>query len=158
MSQADNKFFQKKHEDFILKVVLYVPFWFHGFSWIFFLKNYFFPWMLNSRVRKEQKENGGKVWIVQNENQSYGEAAFPSFSLLSSPRFSQHLHLCLRLMDRQRGPQIRAFWSLVSSRVLAIFRTPRPTFFFSKLPKTSQEDEKNKKAPEEKQNETLFVT
>ena len=29
--------------------------------------------MLNSRVRKEQKENGGKVWIVQNENQSYGE-------------------------------------------------------------------------------------
>lgn len=144
-------------KNFILKVVLYVPFWFHGFSWIFFLKNYFFPWMLNSRVRKEQKENGGKVWIVQNENQSYGEAAFPSFSLLSSPRFSQHLHLCLRLMDRQRGPQIRAFWSLlVSSGVLAIFRTPRPTFFFQNSLRLLK-DEKNKKAPEEKQNETYSL-
>ena len=62
--------------------------------------------MLNSRVRKEQKENGGKVWIVQNEYQSYGEAVFPSLSLFSSPRFSQHLSLCLGLMGGQRGPQI----------------------------------------------------
>ena len=82
-------------KNFILKVVLEVPFWFHGIFMEFkkihkfssYKKNSFFPWILNSRVRKEQKENGGKVWIVQNEYQSYGEAVFPSLSLFSSPDF-----------------------------------------------------------------------
>ena len=111
--------------------------------------------MLNSRVRKEQKENGVKVWSVQNEYQSYGEAAFPSLSLLSSPRFSQHLSLYGSWTGS--GALKSGFLVTVGEfRGISHLQNTKANDFFQNSLRLSK-DEKNKKAPEEKQNETYSL-